>query len=90
MGRGSTRHGRLWPRGGRQDVAPDGSYIDVSQSGMGSASDGYDWERIYAGGSSWEPWPGGFIHFAGAAIPGTLPTKAGMRIAGVGLQLVGY
>jgi surface antigen len=72
-----------------EDVAPNGSYIDVSQSGMGSADDGYDWERIYASGGSWEPWPDSFIHFAGSAIPGTLPTQAGMRIAGAGLQLVG-
>ncbi len=62
-------------------VAPDGSYIDVSQSGMGAADDGYDWERIYRDGSSWEPWPNSFIHFSGPAIPGTLP-EAGLRIAG--------
>jgi surface antigen len=72
-----------------EDVAPDGSYIDVSQSGMGTADDGFDWERIYASGGSWEPWPNSFIHFAGAAIPGTLPTKPGLRMAGVGLQIVG-
>ena len=72
-----------------EDVAPDGSYIDVSQSGMGSAQDGFDWERIYVDGGSWEPWPNSFIHFAGAAIPGTLPTRAGMHIAGAGLELAG-
>jgi surface antigen len=69
-------------------VAPDGSYIDVSQSGMGSADDGYDWERIYRAGGSWEPWPGSFIHFAGPAIPGTLP-RAGLRIAGAELVVPG-
>jgi surface antigen len=72
-----------------EDVAPDGSYIDVSQSGMGTSDDGFDWERIYASGGSWEPWPSSFIHFAGAAIPGTLPSHAGMHIAGAGLLLAG-
>jgi surface antigen len=72
-----------------EDVAPDGSYIDVSQSGMGTAGDGFDWERIYAAGGSWEPWPDAFIHFAGAAIPGTLPTRPGLHIAGAGLELSG-
>lgn len=67
-----------------EDVAPDGSYIDVSQSGMGSAEDGYDWERIYRDGGSWEPWPSSFIHFAGPGIPGTLP-PVGLRFAGAGI-----
>jgi surface antigen len=52
-----------------QAVGPDGSYIDVSQSGMGSANNGYDWERIYLDSTSWEPWPGSFIHFPGTNIP---------------------
>ncbi|HEX3802985.1 MAG TPA: CHAP domain-containing protein [Solirubrobacteraceae bacterium] len=69
-------------------VAPDGSYIDVSQSGMGTSDDGYDWEQIDRDGSSWEPWPGSFIHFAGPAIPGTLP-QAGLRIAGAGIAVSG-
>jgi surface antigen len=69
-------------------VAPDGSYIDVSQSGMGSADDGYDWERVYRDGGSWESWPGSFIHFSGPGIPGTLP-RAGMRVAGAELVMPG-
>jgi surface antigen len=56
-------------------VAPDGSYIDVSESGMGKANNGYDWERIYQNTPSWEPWPDSFIHFPGTDIPqpSTLP-----------------
>lgn len=50
-------------------VGPNNSYIDVSQSGMGKSDDGYDWERIYAGSTTWEPWPNSFIHFPGANIP---------------------
>jgi surface antigen len=50
-------------------VGPNDSYIDVSQSGMGKSDDGYDWERIYAGSTVWEPWPNSFIHFPGANIP---------------------
>jgi surface antigen len=52
-----------------QAVGPDGSYIDISQSGMGASDDGYDWERIYKGATSWEPWPDSFIHFPGTSIP---------------------
>ena len=44
-------------------VGPHDSYVDVSQSGMGTADDGYNWERIYTDGSSWESWPDAFIHF---------------------------
>jgi len=50
-------------------VGPNDSYIDISQSGMGKSDDGYDWERIYAGSTVWEPWPNSFIHFPGANIP---------------------
>jgi surface antigen len=64
-----------------ESVAADGSYIDVSQSGMGTANDGYDWERVYRSGGSWEPWPSSFIHFSGPGIPGTLP-HLGLRTAG--------
>jgi surface antigen len=56
-----------------QAVGPNGSYIDISQSGMGATDNGYDWERIYAGSSSWQPWPDSFIHFPGAAIPAPTP-----------------
>jgi surface antigen len=52
-----------------QAVGPNGSYIDVSQSGMGKSDDGYDWQRIYANSTSWEPWPDSFIHFPGTKIP---------------------
>jgi surface antigen len=44
-------------------IGPDDSYIEVSQSGMGTSGDGYDWERVDANGSSWESWPESFIHF---------------------------
>lgn len=46
-----------------EGVGPHDSYVDVSQSGMGTSADGYDWERVYANGSSWESWPTSFIHF---------------------------
>jgi len=52
-----------------QAVGPNGSYIDVSQSGMGESDNGYDWQRIYADSTSWEPWPDSFIHFPGTNIP---------------------
>lgn len=71
-----------------ESVAPDGSYIDVSQSGMGSADDGYSWERVYRGGGSWESWPTSFIHFSGAGIPTTLP-HAGTRMPGAELVSAG-
>jgi surface antigen len=54
-------------------VGADDSYIDVSQSGMGASDDGFDWERIYADGGSWEPWPSSFIHFSGTRMPATFP-----------------
>ena len=54
-------------------VGPDKSYIDVSQSGMGSSYDGFDWERVAAAGGSWQPWPSSFIHFAGTRMPVTFP-----------------
>jgi surface antigen len=69
-------------------VAADGSYIEVSQSGMGPANDGYDWERVSRDLSSWEPWPSSFIHFSGPGIPDTLP-GAGLRIAGAELMVPG-
>ena len=42
-------------------------WVDISQQHIDSDTDGYDWERIYARGSSstWEPWPSHFIHFQG-------------------------
>ena len=63
-------------------------YIDVSQSGMGTQADGYDWERIARAGGSWEPWPTSFIHFAGPGVPGTVP-EAGHRIRGAELTMAG-
>lgn len=69
-------------------VGANGSYIDVSQSGMGTQEDGYDWERIPRTGGSWEPWPSSFIHFAGPGIPGTVP-HLGHRIAGAELTMAG-
>jgi surface antigen len=69
-------------------VAADGSSIEVSQSGMGSAEDGYNWERISKDSPSWEPWPSNFIHFSGPAVPDTLP-QAGRRIAGAELVVPG-
>lgn len=69
-----------------EGVAPDDSYIDVSQSGMGTADDGFNWERIYTTGNSWEPWPTSFIHFSGTRIPSAQPNstvpQAGKRIGG--------
>ncbi len=70
-------------------VAPDDSYIEVSQSGMGTANDGFNWERIYRGGGSWEAWPNSFIHFSGTAVPGTVPTQAGGSVSGTHLVLAG-
>jgi surface antigen len=69
-------------------IGPDGSYVDVSQSGMGTANDGYSWERVYRDGSSWESWPSSFIHFSGAGIPTALP-HAGSRMPGAELVSVG-
>ncbi len=70
-------------------VGPGGSYIDISQSGIGSATDGYDWQQIARGSSSWEPWPTSFIHFQGPGIPGTLPPP-GQRVAGAEPIMAGY
>ncbi len=69
-------------------VAADGSYIDVSQSGMALSGDGFDWERVYRTGGSWEPWPSSFIHFAGPAIPGTVP-QLGLWMPGAKLAIAG-
>jgi surface antigen len=69
-------------------ISPDGSYVDVSQSGMGTASDGYSWERVYRDGSSWESWPTSFIHFAGSGSSTALP-HAGSRMPGAELVSVG-
>jgi surface antigen len=69
-------------------VAADGSSIVVSQSGMGTAEDGYNWERISKDSPSWEPWPSSFIHFSGPALPNTLP-QAGQRIAGAQIVVPG-
>jgi surface antigen len=68
-------------------VGTDGSYIDVSQSGMGAQDDGYDWERISRAGGSWESWPSSFIHFAGPGIPGTVPHLGHLK-AGAELTMV--
>jgi surface antigen len=68
-------------------VGPHDSYIEVSQSGMGTATDGYEWEQI-SRGASWEPWPSSFIHFQGPAVPGTLPPP-GQRVGGAQLTLAG-
>lgn len=69
-------------------VGPHDSYIDISQSGMGAVNDGFDWERIYRGGGSWEPWPDSFIHFSGPGIPRTLP-HLGVRVAGAEFTIPG-
>lgn len=69
-------------------VAQNGSYIDVSQSGMGAENDGYDWERISRTGGSWESWPASFIHFAGPGIPGTVPHLGHLK-AGAELRMAG-
>ncbi len=63
---GMTRYGHVAVVEG---VGPGGSYIDVSQSGMGQSGNGYDWQRIYQDSTSWEPWPDSFIHFPGTRIP---------------------
>ena len=69
-------------------IGPDGVYIDVSQSGMGSANDGYSWERVYRDNSSWESWPSSFIHFAGSGSSTALP-QAGSRVPGAELVAAG-
>ena len=69
-------------------VGPGGAYIDISQSGMGTANDGYNWERVYRDGSAWESWPSSFIHFSGPRIPTTLP-RAGARLPGAELVAAG-
>lgn len=69
-------------------VGPGGTYIDVSQSGMGTANDGYDWERVYREGASWESWPSSFIHFSGSGLPTALP-PAGARVPGAELVAAG-
>jgi surface antigen len=69
-------------------VAADGSSIEVSQSGMGAADDGYDWQQISRDSPAWEPWPSSFIHFSGPGVPDTLP-RAGQRIAGAQITVPG-
>lgn len=69
-------------------IGPEGTYVDVSQSGMGTADDGYSWERVYRDGSSWESWPSSFIHFAGSGSSTVLP-HAGSRVPGAELVSVG-
>jgi surface antigen len=68
-------------------IGPDGDYIDVSQSGMGTSSNGYNWEQIYPGtrSGSWEPWPSSFIHFPGTRVP----SSPGTPTVGVGLWISG-
>ncbi|MGH2842733.1 MAG: CHAP domain-containing protein [Solirubrobacteraceae bacterium] len=70
-----------------ESVGPNDSYIDISQDNISTATDGYDWERIYPDGGStdWEPWPSAFIHFSGTLMPsvdGAPDTGAGLWIAG--------
>jgi surface antigen len=45
-------------------VGPSVSYVVISQQHM-IVADGYDWVRIYPGGSKnqWQAWPSAFIHF---------------------------
>jgi surface antigen len=69
-------------------VAADGSSIEVSQSGMGTADDGFDWQQISKDSPAWEPWPSSFIHFTGPAVPDTLP-QAGQGIAGAQIAVPG-
>jgi surface antigen len=69
-------------------IGPGGDYVDVSQSGMGTANDGYTWERVYRDGSSWESWPSSFIHFAGSSTTTVLP-DAGSRVPGAELVAAG-
>jgi surface antigen len=69
-------------------VGPNDSYIDVSESGMGTSADGFDWERIYAHQSSWEPWPSDFIHFSDTKFPAAMP-QPGTRIAGAEIAVPG-
>ncbi|HEX3617495.1 MAG TPA: CHAP domain-containing protein [Solirubrobacteraceae bacterium] len=71
-----------------ESIGPDGSYIDVSQSGMGTADSGFSWERVYRSGSSWESWPSSFIHFAGSGSSTALP-RAGSRMSGAELVAAG-
>jgi surface antigen len=71
-----------------ESIGPDGSYIDVSQSGMGTAANGFSWERVYRSGSSWESWPSSFVHFAGSGTSTALP-QAGSRISGAELVAAG-
>jgi surface antigen len=71
-----------------ESIGPDGSYIDVSQSGMGSGSDGFTWERVYRDGASWESWPSSFVHFAGSGSSTSLP-PAGSRGPGGEIVAVG-
>jgi CHAP domain len=57
-------------------------WIDISQQHIDSDADGYDWERIYAHGSSstWEPWPSHFIHFGGRPTSARLLGMYGGRL----------
>lgn len=71
-----------------ESIGPDGNYIDVSQSGMGTADDGYSWERVYRDGSSWESWPSSFIHFTGSRSSTALPSS-GSRMSGAELVAAG-
>jgi surface antigen len=71
-----------------ESIGPNGTYIDVSQSGMGSADNGFSWERVYRNGSAWESWPSSFIHFAGSGTSAALP-RAGSRISGAELVASG-
>jgi surface antigen len=66
-----------------EDVGPQGSYIDVSESGMGQSDDGFDWVRLYPDAESYLPYPDKFIHFAGTQIPlPVIPHQAPASIPG--------
>ncbi|MGC9220790.1 MAG: CHAP domain-containing protein [Solirubrobacteraceae bacterium] len=69
-------------------VGPDNSYIDISQSGMGSTQDGFSWEQINVGSDSWEPWPSSFIHFTATKPPPPTP-KPGLHGAGFAYTIPG-
>jgi surface antigen len=71
-----------------ESIGPGGSYIDISQSGMGTADNGFSWERVYRDSSSWESWPTSFIHFAGSGSSAALP-RAGSRMSGAELVAAG-
>jgi len=54
-----------------EKVGTNNSYVEISQQNIVTDTNGYDWEKIKAGGpaNAWQPWPDHFIHFAGPGIP---------------------